>query len=207
VIPNLAVQVNYSYTKTDDLFGNFNRPHHAARRRHARRLRAGIRLLRHACRTAPPTRPDLIPNAAKVAAGGNGFVTTNIPGYSTNFNGLELGLVKRLSNKWMSRVSFAWNNARDNYDSAAGIYDTNGNPTPTLSEPLKNGGQFAPQSGGSGSGSIYINASGSSTPTRSTRRRTASTSAATSSAVRATRTRCSVRARPRRWAATRPCRS
>jgi hypothetical protein len=33
--------------------------------------------------------------------------------------------------------------------------DTNGNPTPTLSEPLKNGGQFAPQSGGSGSGSIY----------------------------------------------------
>ena len=32
-------------------------------------------------------------DAAKVAAGGNGFVTTNIPGYSTDFNGLELGLV------------------------------------------------------------------------------------------------------------------
>ena len=102
--------------------------------------------------------PTFIPNAAKVAAGGNGFTTTNIPGYSTDFNGLELGMVKRLSNKWMSRVSFAWNNARDHYDSTAGIYDTNGNPTPTLSEPLKNGGQFAPQSGGSGSGSIYINA-------------------------------------------------
>jgi len=39
-----------------------------------------------------------------------------------------------------------------------GMYDTNGNPTPTLSEPLKDDGQFAPQSGGSGSGSIYINA-------------------------------------------------
>jgi hypothetical protein len=66
--------------------------------------------------------------------------------------------VKRLSNKWMSRVSFSWNNAREHFDTAAGMYDTNGNPTPTLSEPLKNGGQFAPQSGGSGSGSIYINA-------------------------------------------------
>jgi len=93
-----------------------------------------------------------------VAAGGNGFITTNIPGYSTNFNGIELGLVKRLSNKWMSRVSFAWNNARENFDDINGVIDTNGNPTPTLSEPLKNGGQFAPQSGGSGSGSIYINA-------------------------------------------------
>jgi hypothetical protein len=38
------------------------------------------------------------------------------------------------------------------------MYDTNGNPTPTLSEPLKNGGQFAPQSGGSGAGSVYITA-------------------------------------------------
>ena len=27
-----------------------------------------------------------------------------------------------------------------------------------MTEPLKNGGQFAPQSGGSGSGTIYINA-------------------------------------------------
>ena len=38
------------------------------------------------------------------------------------------------------------------------MYDTNGNPTPTVTEPLKDGGQFAPQSGGSGSGTIYINA-------------------------------------------------
>jgi hypothetical protein len=55
-------------------------------------------------------------------------------------------------------AAFSWNNAREHFDDAAGIYDTNGNPTPTLSEPLKDGGQFAPQSGGSGSGNIYINA-------------------------------------------------
>ena len=58
----------------------------------------------------------------------------------------------------MSRVSFAYNNATEHFSTTSGIYDTNGNPTPTLSEPLKDGGQFAPQSGGSGSGNIYINA-------------------------------------------------
>ena len=66
--------------------------------------------------------------------------------------------MKRLSNKWMSRVAFAWNNAREHFTSAIRIYDTNGNPTPTLTEPLKNGGQFTPQSGGSGAGNVYINA-------------------------------------------------
>jgi hypothetical protein len=38
------------------------------------------------------------------------------------------------------------------------MYDTNGNPTRTVSEPLADGGQFAPQSGGSGGGPVYINA-------------------------------------------------
>jgi hypothetical protein len=52
----------------------------------------------------------------------------------------------------------SWNNATEHFDDAAGMYDTNGNPTPTVTEPLKDGGQFAPQSGGSGSGTIYINA-------------------------------------------------
>lgn len=65
---------------------------------------------------------------------------------------------KRLSNRWMSRVGFSWNDATENFDGAEGVYNTNGNPTPTATEPLKNGGQCAPQSGGSGSGTIYINA-------------------------------------------------
>ena len=158
LIPNLAVQVNYSYTKTSDLFGNFTG-----------RItpRVGVSITDYApgsgfSGTLPDGTayniPTFIPNAAKVAAGGNGFLTTNIPGYSTDYQGLELGVVKRLSNKWMGRVAFSLNNARDNFSDPAGVYDTNGNPTPTLSEPLKDGGQFAPQSGGSGSGSIYINA-------------------------------------------------
>jgi hypothetical protein len=36
------------------------------------------------------------------------------------------------------------------------VYDTTGNPTPTLSEPLKDGGQFAPQTGGSGAGNVAL---------------------------------------------------
>ncbi len=58
----------------------------------------------------------------------------------------------------MGRIAMSFNNAREHFDSSNGVYDTNGNPTPTLSEPLNDGGQFAPQSGGSGAGSIYINA-------------------------------------------------
>jgi hypothetical protein len=155
--PNLAVQVNYSYTRTTDLYGNFTG-----------RItpRVGVTVADYApgsglSGTLPDGTPynvaTFIPNPAKVAAGGNGFLTANLPGYATDYNGLELTMVKRLSNKWMGRVAFSWNNAREHFREAAGQIDANGNPTPTLSEPLKDGGQFAPQSGGSGSGSIYIN--------------------------------------------------
>src|SRR5258705_4831146 len=145
---NLSAQVNYSYTRTTDLFGNFTG-----------RItpRVGVTLADYAAGpgfsgTLPDGTaynvPTFIPNAARVAAGGNGFATTNIPDYATDYHGLELSIVKRLSNKWMGRAGFSWNNAREHFDGTAGMYDTNGNPTPTLSEPLKDGGQFAPQSGG-----------------------------------------------------------
>jgi hypothetical protein len=156
--PNLAVLVNYSYTRTTDLFGNFTG-----------RItpRVGVTLADYTpgagfSGSLPDGTaynvPTFIPNAARVAAGNNGFATTNVPGYSTDYHGVEFGLVKRLSNKWMARAGFSLNNAREHFSDPAGIYDTLGNPTPTLSEPLKDGGQFAPQSGGSGSGNIYINA-------------------------------------------------
>jgi hypothetical protein len=156
--PNLALLVNYSYTRTTDLFGNFTG-----------RItpRTGVTLANYGPGSGftgtlldgtTYNVPTYIPNAAAITAGGNGFVTTNIPDYSTTYSGLELSVVKRLSNKWMGRIGFSWNDALEHFGSAAAMYDTNGNPTPTLSEPLKDGGQFAPQSGGSGSGNVYINA-------------------------------------------------
>jgi hypothetical protein len=160
VMPNLAVTLNYSYTRTSNLFGNFTG---------TITPRVGVDLDDYApgsgfSGTIPLEGglqynvPTFIPNAAAIAAGGNGFRTTNIPGYFTDYNGIELGLNKRLSNRWMGRVGFSWNNAREHFDEAAGMIDTNGNPTPTDTEPLKNGGQFAPRSAGSGAGTIYINA-------------------------------------------------
>jgi hypothetical protein len=103
--------------------------------------------------------PTFVANGAKVVAGGGGFLTTTIPGYSTDYHGIELALVKRLSKGWMGRVGLSYNNAREHFASAAGRYDTNGNPTPTVAEPLVDGGQFAPQSSASsGSGNVYVNA-------------------------------------------------
>ncbi len=81
-----------------------------------------------------------------------------MPGYSTDNHGFEVALVKRLADRWMGRVAFSLNNAREHFDNVNGIYDTNGNPTPTLSEPLVNGGVYAPQSSGNGQGNVYINA-------------------------------------------------
>jgi hypothetical protein len=158
LLPNLALQLNYSYTRTNDLFGNFTDPITP---------RTGVTLADYAPGPGfsgtlpdgqPYSVPTLIPNAAKVAAGGNGFLTTTVPGYYTDYHGVELGLLKRLSNRWMGRVGVSLNNAREHFDDPAGIYDKNGNPTRTVTEALVNSGQFAPQSGGSGSGTIYINA-------------------------------------------------
>jgi len=158
LVPNLALTANYSYTKTTDLFGNFTgtitprnsvgRGDYAPGAGYTGTLPDGTAY----------NVPTWIPSATAIAAGNNGFTTTNVPGYSTGYNGVEVGITKRLSNKWMSRIGFSWNDATEHFDETAGMYDTNGNPTPTVTEPLKNGGQFAPQSGGSGSGTIYINA-------------------------------------------------
>jgi hypothetical protein len=156
--PNLALQVSYSYTRTSNLFGNST---------NNVTPRVGVTAADYAAGPAVTgTLPDgtaynvptAIPNAAAVAAGGSGFLLTNIPGYSTDYQGLEVGLVKRLSNRWMARLGFSYNNAREHFSSAQGLHDANGNPTRTLTEPLVDGGQFAPESGGSGSGTIFVNA-------------------------------------------------
>jgi hypothetical protein len=157
IIPNLAVTANYSYTKTTDLFGNFTgtiTPRNGVGRGD---YTPGAGFAGTLPDGTPYNVATWIPSPTAIAAGNNGFTTTNVPGYSTQYHGIEVGITKRLSNRWMSRAGFSWNNPTEHFDDAAGMYDTNGNPTPTVTEPLKNGGQFAPQSGGSGSGTIYIN--------------------------------------------------
>ncbi|HYM23253.1 MAG TPA: hypothetical protein VEU08_08595, partial [Vicinamibacterales bacterium] len=159
LVANVAVQATYSYTRSTNLFGNLAG---------SITPRVGVSLADYSAGpvlagTLPDgsaySVPTYIANGAKVVAGGLGFLTATVPGYYTDYHGVEVALVKRMSHRWMGRVSVGLNNARDHFSTPAGRYDTNGNPTPTPNEPLVDGGQFAPSSSASsGSGTVYVNA-------------------------------------------------
>jgi hypothetical protein len=159
LMPNLAVQMNYTYTRTTDLFGNATANITPRTGVTLADYSAGPVLTGTLPDGAAYSVPTYVANGAKVVAGGLGFLTTTVPGYYTDYNGVEVALLKRLSNHWMGRVGFAYNNAREHFSDPAGRYDTNGNPTPTFAEPLIDGGQYAPvTSASSGSGSVFVNA-------------------------------------------------
>jgi hypothetical protein len=67
-------------------------------------------------------------NLASILQNGFGYVLTNRPDYSRHYSGAELTAVKRLSNKWLGRVSFSYNDWTEYFGSSAGIQD----PNPTL---------------------------------------------------------------------------
>jgi len=159
LMPNLAVQMNYTYTRTTDLFGNATANITPRTGVTLADYSAGPILTGTLPDGAAYSVPTYVANGAKVVAGGLGFLTTTVPGYYTDYNGIEVAVLKRLSNHWMGRVGFAYDNAREHFSDPAGRYDTNGNPTPTFAEPLIDGGQYAPvTSASSGSGSVFVNA-------------------------------------------------
>ena len=95
-----------------------------------------------------------------------GEFVTNRPGYSTNYNGVEVQLTKRLANKWMAHAAFAYNDWKNKVSNAAtGCIDpTNqlypeggffpGNP---LGPTCGNGMQVYQESVGSGNfGNVWI---------------------------------------------------
>ena len=113
------------------------------------------------------TAQTFSPDPDLVAATNSGRILTNRPQYSTGYNGLELTLVKRMSNKWFARAAFSWMDWHENLEGPLAIQ----NPTRTdvtggqagvaedgKSGPQVNGGQVAPRSGGSGKGDIFYNA-------------------------------------------------
>lgn len=148
--PNLAVTVAYTYTRTSD----FN-------------WQPWIGLTAADFTRGQPvtgTLPDgsafsvpiFIPDAAKIAANGNGRILTNRPNYHTSFHGIDVTGIKRLSNRWMGRLSFSYNNAREFFGGNPPLTDF-GSPTRTDTDSLVSGGQLAPRSGGSGLGDVFIN--------------------------------------------------
>ena len=79
------------------------------------------------------------------------FTFTNTPDRHRDYNGVEFVLTKRYSSRWMGHFSFAYNDAKDFWDSGAGYQD------PTNIDRL-HGFEFAPESGGSGIDNIFTNA-------------------------------------------------
>jgi hypothetical protein len=79
------------------------------------------------------------------------FVYTNQPGRHRDYNGVEVALTKRYTSRWMANASFAYNDAKDYWDSRDGFED------PTNID-RQHGFEYAPESGGSGLDSIFTNA-------------------------------------------------
>lgn len=95
------------------------------------------------------------PNDDLTTAGSGGRLRTNRDGYYTIFKGLEFTATKRLSNKWMGRVAFSYNDWTEHWED--GVIPTTflGNIGRTETDPLVDGGQVALLSGGSGKASFY----------------------------------------------------
>ena len=84
---------------------------------------------------------------------GGGTVLSNREGYHRTFRGFELSATKRLSNRWMGRFAFSWNDEREYFDDPSkSIQD----PTPSPEEPLQHGGAVTRQSTGSSKSEVYL---------------------------------------------------
>lgn len=101
--------------------------------------------------------PLFIPDNVKVTANGGGRLLTNWDDYYTTAQSIEATLTKRMSNKWMMRMAASYTIPREYYDMSPPV-NFLGNPTNRDQEPLQSGGQWAPLSGGSGSGDVFVNA-------------------------------------------------
>jgi hypothetical protein len=150
LIPNLALQVNYSWNRTT------NHPYTPFIGLTAADYTLGTPLTGTLQDGTTYNIPTYIPDANKVAAVGGGRLYTNYPDYATKFNGIEFAVNKRMSNRWMMRLGASYSNPTEDYGANPPINE-NGNPTSIDTTPLKSGGAYAPRSGGSGSGDVFIN--------------------------------------------------
>ena len=151
IMPNLAVSVNYTYGQTTNWD---SQPWLGLT---ASDYAPGTTVTGTLPDGASYSVPTYIPNAAAITANGNSRLLTNYEGYKTVFNGVEMQLTKRMSNRWMARLGFSYNDAAEDYDQNPPV-NFQGNPTPRDTEPLVTGGQYAPRSAGSGQGDIFVNA-------------------------------------------------
>jgi hypothetical protein len=139
---NLAVSGNYIYRKYDRFFWN-DRDNFTSADYRAVTFPPTCSVAGARCETVTYFEPTIpIPGT---------FLYTNVPDRYRNYNGIELVLSKRYSDRWMGTFSYAYNDAVDYWDSPASYED----PTNIAQQ---NGGQFAPESGGSGIDNVFTNA-------------------------------------------------
>jgi hypothetical protein len=139
---NLAVEINYVWRKYDQ-FQWVDRINWSS----ANFRQASLTPTNCSAVANCPTVTYFMPTSAQPSP----YVFTNTPDRFRDYNGVELALTKRMSDRWMANVSFAFNNAIDHYASAASFED------PTNIANL-DGAVFAPESAGSGVGNVFNNA-------------------------------------------------
>jgi hypothetical protein len=84
-----------------------------------------------------------------------GFYLTNRDDYSWTYNGIEASLIKRLSDKWMGRVTFAWNDVVENVGPGASVLS---NPGAYPTDAKQDGGQVVQYGAGTSGKTYYFNA-------------------------------------------------
>jgi hypothetical protein len=84
-----------------------------------------------------------------------GLFWSNRDGFAWNYNGVELSLVKRMSNKWMGRVALSWNNWTEDVQPAATALST---PTSLVTDPKIDGGIVVSYGAGTSGKVYYMNA-------------------------------------------------
>ncbi len=145
LMAHLAVQVNYSYTRTTDLFGNYaanitprvgvTLADYSAADRADRHL-AGRRGLQRA--DVRRQRRQGRRGRRRVSDDDGARLLDRLPRHRG-----RVGRSGCRTTGWAASASRSTTRASTSA-SDAGRYDTNGNPTPTFAEPLVDGGQFAP---------------------------------------------------------------
>jgi hypothetical protein len=115
--------------------------------------RDGFSAANFAARSISPTCEGCGPITYYVATSGqpSPYTVLNQPDRYRNYNGVEVSLNKRYSDRWLGSASFAYNDAIDYWGSAAAYQD------PTNIE-NQSGHEYAPESGGSGLDSVFTNA-------------------------------------------------
>ena len=138
---NLGFEINYIWRKYDQ-FAWSDRPNYSADNFTARTLTPTNCSAAATCGTITYYTPNVTLPAP--------YLYTNQPDRYRDYNGVEFAMNKRFSDRWMGNVSFAYNNAKDYWDSAAAYED------PTNINNLS-GYEYAPESGGSGLDNIFTN--------------------------------------------------